>query len=57
MLGETKLARYRALESLLPDPSLASPVHGASLSRRRGLRLLTGQIALDKVMTIALDSH
>ena len=25
MLGETELARYRALESLLPDPSLASP--------------------------------
>ena len=24
-LGETELARYRALESLLPDPSLASP--------------------------------
>jgi uncharacterized protein (DUF885 family) len=25
MLGETELARYRALESLLPDPSLAEP--------------------------------
>jgi uncharacterized protein (DUF885 family) len=25
MLGEAELARYRALESLLPDPSLASP--------------------------------
>jgi uncharacterized protein (DUF885 family) len=25
MLGETELARYRALESLLPDPALASP--------------------------------
>ncbi|HEV8335341.1 MAG TPA: DUF885 domain-containing protein [Candidatus Polarisedimenticolia bacterium] len=25
MLGEVELARYRALESLLPDPSLASP--------------------------------
>ena len=25
MLGETELARYRALESLLPDPSLADP--------------------------------
>jgi uncharacterized protein (DUF885 family) len=27
-LGETELARYRALEALLPDPSLASPVPG-----------------------------
>jgi len=25
MLGQTELARYRALESLLPDPSLADP--------------------------------
>lgn len=25
MLGESELARYRALESLLPDPSLANP--------------------------------
>ena len=25
MLGQAELARYRALESLLPDPSLADP--------------------------------
>ena len=25
MLGQAELARYRALESLLPDPSLAEP--------------------------------
>ena len=25
MLGRAELARYRALESLLPDPSLADP--------------------------------
>jgi len=25
MLGQTELARYRAMESMLPDPSLANP--------------------------------
>jgi uncharacterized protein (DUF885 family) len=30
MLGEAELARYRALESLLPDPSLADPDPGRS---------------------------
>ena len=29
MLGQAELARYRALESLLPDPSLADPESGA----------------------------
>jgi uncharacterized protein (DUF885 family) len=32
MLGETELARYRGLESLLPDPSLADPDPSRSAS-------------------------
>src|SRR5207248_4518317 len=32
MLGQAELARYRALESLLPDPSLADPNPARSVS-------------------------
>ena len=40
MLGPAELARYRALESLLPDPSLADPNPGAQQehSARSGRR-------------------
>ncbi len=36
MLGRTELARYRALESLLPDPSLADPNPGAEQEHSPG---------------------
>jgi uncharacterized protein (DUF885 family) len=58
-LGEVELARYRALEAMLKDPSLASPdpARAAHIPKDQAEFLAAYQARLDDIVSFLKDNH